>query len=75
MSEDYEILDVEVDFYPGAMKLCWSAKNRGFGEILITHKDDNLYIDSEYMSREFVLSVLAWAIAAAKLDHEERKDD
>ena len=48
-------------------RLGWVATN-GYGEIRIEHADDcDWYIDSEHMSKEFVMEVLKKLVDDAKL--------
>ena len=48
-------------------KLSWVA-TKGYGEVRIEHADDgDWYIDSEHMSKEFVMEVLKKLVDDAKL--------
>ena len=48
-------------------KLSWVATN-GYGEVRIEHADDgDWYIDSEHMSKEFVMEVMKKLVDDAKL--------
>ena len=46
----------------GVFVLQWSRPGYGFGEITLTAKDGRFVVDSEGMSDEFVLDVIAQAL-------------
>lgn len=55
------------------IRLAWEDEERGFGLIDIFQiEDEDILIDSEYMSREFVKKVLTNLVDQARLECEER---
>jgi len=55
------------------IRLAWEDEERGFGLIDIFQvEDEDILIDSEYMSREFVKKVLTSLVDQARLACEEQ---
>lgn len=56
--------------FHGAFMVEWQTKNAGFGQLTFASAGGVVRCDSERMSREFVLSVLAKLVETARMDWE-----
>lgn len=56
--KEYKIDFVDIEFFSGGMVIYWEDLNGFFGNVTVTKKTDgSIYIDDEYMSKEFVKAV------------------